>query len=76
MYDVMSRIRDGTLQTGNDPGWDVRIRGYLGELYWIKSRNDWAGDCLMEQRIRRLDRCTLMNRQSPAAFAGWNNLEA
>lgn len=76
MYDVMSRIRDGTLQAGTDPGWVVRIRGGLGELYWIESRNGWLGDYLIDQRTRRPDRSTLMNPHIPSVFAGWHNLEA
>lgn len=76
MYDVMSRIRDGTLEAGTDPGWEVRIRGDLGGLHWIESRNGWAGDCLVEQRTRFPDRCTLTNRQSPTIFVVWHNLEA
>lgn len=35
MYNVMSRIQNGTLQAGNDQGWDVHIQGHLGESYWI-----------------------------------------
>lgn len=36
MYDVMSQIRDGTLQAAADHRWDVRIRENMGELYWIE----------------------------------------
>lgn len=35
MYKVMSQMRHETLQAGGDPGWDVRIRGNLNELYWM-----------------------------------------
>lgn len=49
MYDVMSRNRDRTFPSGSNPGWDVRICGDMGELYWIESRNGFADDFLMQQ---------------------------
>lgn len=44
MYDLMSRIRDATRQAGTDPSWHVQIRGYLGALLCIESRNSLEGD--------------------------------
>lgn len=32
IYDMMSRICDGTIQTDADPGWDVSIRVDFGKL--------------------------------------------
>lgn len=76
MYDMINEIRDGTLRLQREGYWDFRFRCKFYELYWTESRYGWAGDCLMEQRIRHPDSWMLTNRHSPANFAGWKNLEA
>lgn len=75
MYDVLTRVRNGSLRIENEGDWESRCRGKFEDLYWIGSRYGWAGDCLMEQRVRRPDRSTLTPRRSMAVFAGWHNLE-
>lgn len=64
-----------TLHLKGGGSCDVSFRCKFDELYRIELRYSWAGDFLMEQRIRS-DRCTLKIRRRPAIFAGWHNIDA
>lgn len=75
MYDVMTGVRDGILRILFEGEFEVLFRSKFFETYWMKYHFGWNGDWLMEQRIRRKDRCTLTRRNSVAIFAGWQNLD-